>query len=484
MRHGATLAMDDEAQVSATTAWEGGGARNAPSPAAGAESEAVNAHGMALEGRRLMEAVVERENLWRAYERGMRNKGAGGIGKMTVEQLKPPLQQHWPRIRQALLEGSYMPQAVRSVDIPKTGSVKGPGGVRTLGIPTVVDRLIQQALLQVLQPIFEPRFSDSSHGFRPGRSAQQAVRQASQYIAQGRTWVVDIDLEKFFDRVNHDILMQRLSRYIEDARVLRLIRRYLEAGMLREGLVSLRTQGTPQGGPLSPLLSNVLLTDLDRELERRGLSFARYADDCNIFVRSQKAGEHLMGWIVPWLEHTLKLRVNPDKSAVDRTWRRAFLGYAWQANGKRRIAAPALSRLRQAVKAAVRLGRGLANTIAELNPKLRGWMGYFKLTDARKPLEELDGWIRRRLRCLLWRQAKRVHARARMLMRRQLEQSRAWKSATNGHGPWWNSGASHMNQAFPKTWFTAQRLVSLLDTHQRLLLIDRTAVCGTARTVV
>jgi RNA-directed DNA polymerase len=204
----------------------------------------------------------------------------------------------------------------------------------------------------------------------------------------------------------------------------------------------------------------------------------------NIFVRSQKAGEHLMGWIVPWLEHTLKLRVNPDKSAVDRTWRRAFLGYAWQANGKRRIAAPALSRLRQAVKAAVRLGRGLANTIAELNPKLRGWMGYFKLTDARKPLEELDGWIRRRLRCLLWRQAKRVHARARMLMRRQLEQSRAWKSATNGHGPWWNSGASHMNQAFPKTWFTAQRLVSLLDTHQRLLLIDRTAVCGTARTVL
>jgi RNA-directed DNA polymerase len=484
MRHGATLAMDDEAQMSATTAREGGGARNAPSPAAGAESEAVNVHGMALEGRRLMEAVVERENLWRAYERVMRNKGAGGIDKMTVEQLKPHLQQHWPRIRQALLEGSYMPQAVRAVDIPKTGSVKGPGGVRTLGIPTVVDRLIQQALLQVLQPILEPTFSDSSHGFRPGRSAQQAVRQASRYIAQGRTWVVDVDLEKFFDRVSHDILMQRLSRYIEDARVLKLIRRYLEAGMLREGLVSLRTQGTPQGGPLSPLLSNVLLTDLDRELERRGLSFARYADDCNIFVRSQKAGEHLMGWIVPWLEHTLKLRVNPDKSAVDRTWRRAFLGYAWQANGKRRIAATALSRLRQAVKAAVRLGCGLAKTVVELTPLLRGWMGYFKLTEARKPLEELDGWIRRRLRCLLWRQAKRIHARARMLMRRQLEQARAWKSATNGRGPWWNSGASHMNQAFPKAWFTAQGLVSLLDTHQRLLLISRTAVCGTARTVV
>jgi group II intron reverse transcriptase/maturase len=415
----------------------------------------------------LMEAVVERGNLKLAYQRVVENKGAAGVDQLAVSELKDHLKQHWPTIRTRLLAGDYQPQPVRRVDMAKP-----QGGVRTLGIPTVVDRLIQQALHQVLQPIFEPTFSDASYGFRPGRNAHQALRQARKYVAQGKRWVVDIDLEKFFDRVNHDLLMGKLATKIGDARVLTLIRRYLEAGMMTDGLVQSRTEGTPQGGPLSPLLSNILLTDLDRELERRGHAFCRYADDCNIYVGSERAGVGLMASLTGFLAERLKLKVNQAKSAVARPWQRKFLGYSltWHQKPKLRIAASSIERLTDKVKVLLRgaRGRSLGTTIQTLNPLLRGWAAYFKLAETKRTLEERDGWIRHKLRCILWRQWKRSYARARNLMKRGLTEERAWRSATNGRGPWWNAGASHMNAAFPKSWFDHLGLVSLLDTVQRL----------------
>jgi RNA-directed DNA polymerase len=395
------------------------------------------------------------------------NKGAAGVDALTVSELKEHLKRHWPTIRARLLAGTYQPQPVRSVDIPKP-----QGGVRALGIPTVVDRLIQQALHQVLQPIFEPTFSEASYGFRPGRNAHQALRQARQYVAQGKRWVVDMDLEKFFDRVNHDLLMSKLATKIGEARVLTLIRRYLEAGMMADSVVQLRTEGTPQGGPLSPLLSNILLTDLDRELERRGHAFCRYADDCNIYVASQRAGVGLLQSLTRFLAERLKLKVNVAKSAVARPWQRKFLGYSLTAHRKPklRIAATSIERLTEKVNVLLRgaRGRSLGTTIQTLNPLLRGWAAYFKLAATKRTLEERDGWLRHKLRCILWRQWKRSYTRARNLMQRGLTEERAWRSATNGRGPWWNAGASHMHAAFPKSWFDHLGLVSLLDTVQRL----------------
>jgi RNA-directed DNA polymerase len=420
---------------------------------------------MRPEGQRLLEAVVERGNLWLAYQRVVGNKGAPGVDGLTVAEFKGYLKVHWPRIRQALLEGRYIPQPVRAVDLTKLS-----GGVRTLGIPVLVDRLIQQALNQVLSPIFEPGFSEASYGFRPGRSALQAVSAAQAHVQAGREWVVDIDLEKFFDRVNHDLLMARLARRVSDERVLKLVRRYLEAGLMREGVVSPRTEGTPQGGPLSPLLSNILLTDWDRELAGRGLAFVRYADDCNIYVGSEAAGRALMAKLTVWLRNHLKLTVNEAKSAVARPWERKFLGYGLTRTGKLKIAPPSIERFKGRIREALRSARGrrLATVIETLNPKLTGWMAYFRLTETKRALEDLDGWIRRKLRCLLWRQWKRVITRARRLIARGLERTRAWQSATNGRGPWWNSGASHMNAAFPKAWFDVKGLASLVDTHRRL----------------
>jgi RNA-directed DNA polymerase len=419
----------------------------------------------------LREAVVERGNLKLAYQRVVENQGAAGVDDLTVLELKAHLKQHWPRIRARLLAGLYQPQPVRGVNIPKP-----QGGVRTLGIPTVVDRLIQQALHQVLQPIFELTFSAASYGFRPGRNAHQALRQARQYVAQGKRWVVDIDLEKFFDRVNHDLLMSKLARKIGDARVLTLIRRYLEAGMMADGLVMPRTEGTPQGGPLSPLLSNVLLTELDRELERRGHTFCRYADDCNIYVASERAGVGLLQSLTGFLSERLKLKVNVAKSAVARPWQRKFLGYSmtWHREPKLRIATASVARLTEQVRAQLRgaRGRSLGATIQTLNPVLRGWAAYFKWAETKRALEERDGWIRHKLRCILWRQWKRSSARARNLMQRGLTAPRAWRSATNGRGPGWNAGASHMHAAFPKSWFDHLGLVSLLDTVQRLQRIS------------
>lgn len=419
----------------------------------------------------LMEAVVERGNLILAYQRVVENKGAAGVDQLAVSELKDHLKRHWPTIRARLLAGAYQPQPVRRVDIAKP-----QGGVRTLGIPTVVDRLIQQALHQALQPLFEPTFSDASYGFRPGRNAHQALRRARHYVAQGKRWVVDVDLERFFDRVNHDLLMSKLAMKIGDARVLALIRRYLEAGMMTDGLVQPRTEGTPQGGPLSPLLSNILLTDLDWELERRGHAFCRYADDCNIYVASERAGVGLMASLTAFLAERLKLKVNAAKSAVARPWQRKFLGYSLTAHRKPklRIAASSLARLTGQVRALLRgaRGRNLGATIQTLNPVLRGWAAYFKLAETKRALEERDGWIRHKLRCILWRQWKRPYRRARNLMQRGLTEERAWRSATNGRGPWWNAGASHMHAAFAKSWFVTRGLVSLLDTVQRLQCVS------------
>jgi RNA-directed DNA polymerase len=300
-----------------------------------------------------------------------------------------------------------------------------------------------------------------------GGEQHQAVAQAKAYVAAGKRWVVDLDLEKFFDRVNHDILMARLARKITDQGVLRLIRRYLQAGMMESGLVSPRTEGTPQGGPLSPLLSNILWDDLDRELERRGHSFCRYADDCNTYVRSRRAGERLMASLSRFLSEKLKLKVNEAKSAVDRPWRRKFLGYSmtWHQRPRLKVAPASLARLKDKVRDRLRGGRGrnLKRQIEELTPLLRGWVNYFRLTEVKGVLEELDGWVRRKLRCILWRQWKRTYTRGKNLMRRGLDKDRALKSAMNGRGPWWNAGASHMNTAFPKRFFDELGLVSLLD---------------------
>lgn len=414
-----------------------------------------------------MEQVVERSNLWSAYQRVVRNKGAPGVDDLEVSEFKDWLKVHWPSVKEALLAGRYMPQAVRRVDIPKPS-----GGVRTLGVPTVLDRLIQQALHQALQPLFEPSFSEGSFGFRPGRNAHQAVRRAQAYIREGKRWVVDFDLEKFFDRVNHDALMGRVAHRVSDVRVLKLIRRFLEAGMMSEGLVAPRREGTPQGGPLSPLLSNILLTDLDRELERRGLAFCRYADDCNVYVGSRVAGERVMRGIRVFLEKALHLRVNAQKSAVARPWVRKFLGFSFsvQRETRLRIAPESVQRLTQRIRELLRSGRGrsLAHTIDTLNPLLRGWIQYFQLAQAKGILEELDGWVRRRLRCLLWRQWTRPRTRQRKLCALGLDAERAWHSAGNGRGPWWNAGASHMNHALPAAYFTHLGLVSLLREQQRL----------------
>jgi RNA-directed DNA polymerase len=416
----------------------------------------------------LLAKVLDRPNMLLAYDRVLRNKGAPGVDGMTVGELNAHLKTHWPAHKEALLKGEYQPQPVRRVEIPKAG-----GGVRQLGIPTVLDRLIQQALHQVLSPLFEPGFSAHSYGFRPGRNAGQAVRQAREHVEAGYRWVADLDLEKFFDRVNHDILMSRVARRVKDKRLLALIRAYLESGVCEGGVVSARKTGTPQGGPLSPLLSNILLTDLDRELEARGHRFCRYADDCNIYIKSQTAGERVLASITDYLEQALKLRVNRDKSGVGRPWQRKFLGYTVcnrARNVRLKLSPEAVKRFKGDLKAVFRWGRGrsLPKVIGELNLKLRGWMNYFRHIGVRGILQELDGWIRRHLRKLLWRQWKRPYTRAKNLMRLGLEEKRAWNSAQNGRGAWWNAGASHMNQALPKKRFDRVGLVSLVDYDQRL----------------
>lgn len=419
---------------------------------------------------KLMEEVIRRENLIVALKRVQANEGAPGVDGMSVEELPKYLKKEWPRIRKELLEATYIPLPVRRKDIPKPG-----GGNRMLGIPIVLDRFIGQAVLQVLSPIFDPHFSEFSYGFRPGRSALQAVRQAQAYIQAGYRWVVDLDLEKFFDRVNHDILMSRLARKIEDKRLLKLIRRYLEAGIMMEGVVEQHREGTPQGSPLSPLLSNILLDDLDKELTGRGHAFCRYADDCNIYVRSKKAAERAKASISGFLERKLKLKVNQAKSAVARPWERKFLGYTVTVERKARLK-PALESVKRS-KARIRRitgrrarGRNIQEVIEEVNTFLRGWFNYFRLAEVKQAFDTLDQWIRRRLRKLLWRQWKKPKTRYKKMVQLGVKADRAQKAAAGGRGPWYNAGASHMHAAVPNRLFGEWGLLSLLHEHRQALL--------------
>jgi len=466
------MTAEAEGRFETAAASPEGSGRNLQEKGAGASNISAKKEHSLQGNQRLMEAVVERENMKRAYHRVCANKGSAGVDGMAVGDLRGYLVENWLCIKEELLSGQYQPRPVLGVEIPKPGGK----GMRQLGIPTVLDRLIQQALNQVLQPIFDPGFSESSYGFRPGRSAHQAVKKAREYVSEGRRWVVDMDLEKFFDRVNHDMLMARISCKIKDKRVLTLIRSYLTSGMMSGGLISQRTEGTPQGGPLSPLLSNILLDDLDKELERCGHKFCRYADDANVYVGTKRSGERVLSSLTRFLAKQLGLKVNQEKSAVDRPWNRKFLGYSLTFHRKPhlKVAKASIERLKGKLREMFRRGRGhaLRRVIDDLNPVLKGWMVYFRLTEVRGVLEELDSWIRRKLRCVLWRQWKRSFTRAKNLMKRGIAEERAWKSATNGRGPWWNSGASHMNEAFPRRYFDEYNLPSLLTQLKRLQCIS------------
>ena len=400
----------------------------------------------------LLELALTRENLQAALKRVKKNKGSPGIDGMTVDELPDHLRAHWSELREHLLSGAYRPSMVKEQLIPK-----GNGGMRKLGIPTVLDRFIQQALLQVLQPIFDPTFSERSYGFRPGRRAHDAVVQAQRFIQEGRRIVVDVDLEQFFDRVNHDVLMGKLAKRIDDCRVLRLIRRYLEAGMLANGMATERHEGTPQGGPLSPLLANVLLDEVDKELEKRGHAFVRYADDCNVYARSKRAGERVMG-LLRRLYTRLKLRVNESKSAVDYATNRKLLGYSfWIAPGrvvKRRIAKKALAKMKEQVRDLTRRngGRSMEQVVARLRSYLLGWKEYFRLADTPNILAQLDEWIRHRLRAIHLKHWKRGTTIFRELRARGLSVTGAARVASNGRR-WWKNSAKLINAAFPISYF-------------------------------
>lgn len=414
---------------------------------------------------RLMEEVTNRDNLNRAYRRVKANKGAPGVDGMTVGELADWIKQHKQELLDSLLDGSYRPQPVRGVEIPKPG-----GGTRQLGIPTVVDRLVQQAILQVLEPILDPTFSASSFGFRPGRGAHDALHQASRYVAEGRTIVVDLDLEKFFDRVNHDILMARLARRVFDKRLLRIVRRFLQAGLLQHGVAVERHEGTPQGGPLSPLLANLLLDDLDQELERRGHRFCRYADDCNIYVQSKAAGERVMASLVGFLEGRLKLRVNREKSAVAHVSERKFLGHRLLAGGMLTIAPKSLERVKERIRELTRRNRGVtfAEVVGQLNSFLSGWVTYFRHAQCKTALTELNQWLRRRLRCYRLKQRKRRYALATFLTGLGLPAWRAWPLAWSGVGWWRKAGSPQAAEAMPNAWFEKIGLISLTQHYAQL----------------
>jgi RNA-directed DNA polymerase len=431
------------------------GARDEIFGSAGEGTEPPMAKGKAespAEADELMEEILDPENLREALKRVKMNKGSAGIDRMTVKEMSDYLKEHWPEIRGQVLKGIYKPQPVLRVEIPKPD-----GGVRKLGIPIVVDRFLQQAVMQVLQGKWDPTFSEHSYGFRPNRSAQQGVAKAQEYIVEGNTWVVDLDLEKFFDRVNHDKLMGQMAKRITDKRVLKLIRAFLKAGVMEKGLVSAIDEGTPQGGPLSPLLSNIVLDELDRELTRRGHRFVRYADDCNIYVRSQRAGDRVMESITRFITTKLKLKVNSEKSAVGRPWERKFLGFSFTAKEppRRRIAPKSMDRFKDRVRAITRRTRGvsLQEMVKDLNVYLRGWYGYFRFCQTPSVLDDLDSWIRRRFRCVIWKQWKVWRKRFTELCRRGVNRLLAGNTAGSSHGPWRISQSPALCLAFTNAFF-------------------------------
>ena len=403
-------------------------------------------------GEQVMEEVCGRGNCKQALARVKANKGSAGVDGMTVEQLPEHLKEHWPAIREQLLSGTYRPQPVRRVEIPKP-----EGGVRKLGIPTVLDRFVQQAVMQALQHRWDRTFSEHSYGFRPGRSAHQAVKQAQQCMAEGYRWVVDLDLEKFFDRVNHDKLMAKIAERVSDKRLLKLIRAFLRAGVMENGLVSPVDEGTPQGGPLSPLLSNIVLDEFDREVERRGLRFARYADDCNIYVRSRRAGARVMESMARFITTKLKLKVNAQKSAVARPWGRKFLGFSFTNAGvpKRRIAPKAVARFKERVRGLTRRTRGVSieRMAKDLSRYLRGWIGYFGKCETPSVLQELERWIRHRLRSAIWKQWKRGRVRFAELRKRGVGRDLAAQTAGSAHGPWRLANSPALAVALPNAYF-------------------------------
>ena len=403
-------------------------------------------------GEQWMEEVCERENCQQAWKRVKANQGSPGVDRMTVQQLPEYLKEHWPAIREQLRSGTYQPEPVKRVEIPKPD-----GGVRKLGIPTVLDRFIQQAVMQVLPRKWDGTFSEHSYGFRPGRSAHQAVEQAQRYIAEGCRWVVDLDWEKFFDRVNHDKLVAKIANKVGDKRMLKLIRAFLTAGVMEDGLVNPVDEGTPQGGPLSPLLSNIVLDEMDRELARRGLRFARYADDCNIYVRSRRAGERVMASITRFLSERLKLKVNQEKSAVARPWTRKFLGFSFtnSREPKRRIAPKAVDRFKERVRELTYRTRGVSieRMAEDLTRYLRGWLGYFGKCQTPSVLEGLEQWTRRRLRSVIWKQWKRGTVRFAELRKRGMGKDLAAKTAGSSHGPWRLADSPGLHIALPNAYF-------------------------------
>jgi RNA-directed DNA polymerase len=446
------LAFAEEGRGEAPMASEGG----TEPGVASSETESP------AETERMMDEVCERENLVRALKRVQANRGSAGVDGMTVGELPDFLRANWPAIREELLAGTYKPQPVKRVEIPKPG-----GGMRKLGIPTVLDRLIQQAVLQVLQPRWDPTFSEHSYGFRPGRSAHQAVAAAQGHIAAGYRWVVDLDLKRFFDRVNHDRLMAKAAERIADKRLLKLLRAYLHAGVLEDGLVQPTDEGTPQGGPLSPLLSNLVLDELDRELERRGHRFVRYADDCNIYVRSERAGQRVMASVSAFITKRLRLQVNESKSAVARPWERKFLGFSFTGgtDPKRRLAPVTVRRLKKRVRELTCRTRGvsLEQMVGELSRYLRGWRAYFGYCETPSVLEDLDSWIRRRLRAVIWKQWKRGRRRYAGLRARGVGRYAAAATAGSSDGPWHLARSPALNHAFPNAYWDSLRLVRLAE---------------------
>ncbi len=420
------------------------------------------------EGEKVWERIWERNNLFAALKRVETNKGAPGIDGVRVEELRPYLQEHWLEIRRSLDEGKYRPSPVRRVEIPKPD-----GGVRLLGIPTVVDRLIQQAIAQVLATLFEPTFSEHSYGFRPNRSAHEAVKAAQEYIREGYDWVVDIDLEKFFDRVNHDKLMYRVARVVKDKRVLKLVRAYLNSGVMVNGVVLDTEEGTPQGGPLSPLLSNIMLNDLDWELEKRGLRFVRYADDCNIYVQSERAGSRVMESIRRFLEEKLKLKVNEQKSKVGRPSKLKFLGlrlFKRKGDVVVGVAAQAMKRCRERLRQLTRRTRSgqLEEVLREINAYVRGWVGYFRVADTPSVFQELDEWLRRRLRQLLWKRWKKPGARQRNLVALGVPPRVAHEASGSGKKMWRISASPPVHQALSNAYWRKQGLMSITERYHQL----------------